>query len=115
MVGFGPETFGILILPKTANNPYNELFDSAHNEYLHLLTTVGIAGLICYLGFIVSAIKRGLYIGRNNSYVIAIVFAILCYSIQAVVNLNLPIVTPVFWLFLGISASNYESENAINN
>lgn len=110
LVGYGPETFGILVLQKTANNPYNELFDSAHNEYLHLLTTVGIAGLISYLGFIISVIKRGIKIGRKNSYVMAVIFGVFCYSAQAMVNLNLPIVTPVFWLLAGISASNCGNE-----
>ncbi|MDW2799686.1 O-antigen ligase family protein [Clostridium boliviensis] len=110
LVGYGPETFGILILQKTANNPYQELFDSAHNEYLHLLTTVGIAGLICYLGFIVNVIKRGINIGRKNAYVMAALYGILCYSIQAIVNLNLPIVTPIFWLLAGISASYYKDK-----
>lgn len=110
LVGYGPETFGILVLRKTANNPYNELFDSAHNEYLHLLTTVGIVGLISYLGFIISVIKRGIKIGRKNSYVMAVIFGVFCYSAQAMVNLNLPIVTPVFWLLAGISASYCGSE-----
>jgi hypothetical protein len=99
--GYGPETFGILLLRKTANNPYNEVFDSAHNEYLHCLITVGIAGLIAYVLFVLSFIKDNLK-KHSNPYIIAIVFGIICYSVQAFVNLNLPIVTPIFWLLLGI-------------
>lgn len=48
MVRYGPETFGILLLRKTANNPFSEIFDSAHNEYLHLLLTIGVLGLTVY-------------------------------------------------------------------
>lgn len=114
LVGYGPETFGILILQKTSNNPYHELFDSAHNEYLHLLTTVGIAGLISYLGFITSVIKRGINTGIKNPYVMAVIFGVFCYSIQAIVNLNLPIVTPVFWLLAGIGASYTKSKKENN-
>lgn len=102
LVGYGPETFGILMLQKTARNPYNEIFDSAHNEYLHLLITVGFVGLLSYLSFMIGIIKRGIQLHNDNPYVMAIIFGIICYSIQAFVNLNLPIVTPVFWVLLGI-------------
>jgi hypothetical protein len=105
LVGYGPETFGILLLQKTTRNPYNELFDSAHNEYLHLLITVGFAGVISYLSFILGIIKRGIQFHINDPYVMAILFGIICYSFQAFVNLNLPIVAPVFWVLLGMASA----------
>ncbi|WP_024345681.1 O-antigen ligase family protein [Lacrimispora indolis] len=107
IVGFGPETFGILIKQKTANNPYKQLFDNAHNEYLHMLTTIGVAGLLAYLTFIFGYIKRCLYCRDKTPYIIAIMFGVICYSVQAFVNLNLPIVAPVFWLLLGMGAARY--------
>lgn len=110
IVGFGPETFGILVRGKTVNNPYHELFDSAHNEYLHTLVTVGIAGLIAYLTFILSYIKECFCYKNKNPYTIAVAFGVICYSTQAFVNLNLPITTPVFWLLLGIGASKLRKE-----
>jgi len=36
---------------------------------------------------------------------IALAFGIICYSAQAFVNLNLPIVTPIFWLLLGMGSA----------
>lgn len=105
VVGFGPETFGILIMHKTANNPYNLLFDNAHNEYLHMLTTVGLAGLIAYLSFIFGYVRNCLHYKNKNPYITAIMFGVICYSVQAFVNLNLPIVAPVFWLLLGMGAA----------
>jgi hypothetical protein len=111
LVGYGPETFGILMLQKTANNPYNELFDNAHNEYLHLLTTVGIAGLLSYINFIIAIVFQAIKRYSKNTYIMAVVFGIICYSVQALVNLNLPIVTPVFWVLLAIaSAKSLEVE-----
>lgn len=104
-IGFGPETFGILVLRQTRGNKYGELFDSAHNEYLHTLVTVGIAGLAAYLFFIAAQIRQCFCCKKNNPYVIAAAFGIICYSAQAFVNLNLPIVTPVFWLLLGMGAA----------
>jgi hypothetical protein len=105
IVGYGPETFGILLLRKTANNPYNELFDNAHNEYLHTLITVGIAGLTTYVATLLMFIKNCFKYRKSDPYVIAIAFGVICYSIQAFVNLNLPIVTPILWLLLGMGAA----------
>jgi hypothetical protein len=105
IVGFGPETFGILVMRETANNPYNQLFDSAHNEYLHLLTTVGVAGLSAYLIFIFGYVRRCIFYRNKTPYILAIMFGVICYSVQAFVNLNLPIVTPIFWLLLGMGAA----------
>ncbi len=105
IVGFGPETFGILVVRKTINNPYNQLFDSAHNEYLHMLTTVGLAGLAAYLFFLFEYVRKCIYDKDKAPYIMAIMFGVICYCIQAFVNLNLPIVTPVFWLLLGMGAA----------
>ncbi len=109
VVGYGPETFGLVIMRATTNNPYNQIFDSAHNEYLHLLITVGIVGLGAYLVFIIANIKRGFTYKKRTPYIIAMNFAVICYSVQAFVNLNVPVVTPVFWLLLSmISARTME-------
>ena len=105
LIGYGPETFGILVMKKTADNIYGELFDSAHNEYLHLLTTVGLAGLLAYISFITAIVIQAIRRYSKNPYIMAAVFGIVCYSVQALVNLNLPIVTPVFWLLLGAASS----------
>lgn len=105
LIGFGPETFGILLLNQTKGNPYNEIFDGAHNEYLQLLLTIGIAGLTSYVIFILSCIKRCLSRKIDNPFAIALAFGVICYSVQAFVNLNLPIVTPVFWLLLGMGTA----------
>lgn len=105
LVGFGPETFGILLMHKTYGNPYNEIFDSAHNEYLQFLLTVGIIGVSSYVVFILAYIKKCFSCGNKNSYMIAMVFGVICYSAQAFVNLNVPVVTPVFWLLLGMGSS----------
>lgn len=48
LLGYGPETFGILMLQKTARSPYKQVFDNAHNEYLHLLITVGFFRMTFY-------------------------------------------------------------------
>jgi hypothetical protein len=105
IIGYGPETFGILLLRKTANNQYLEIFDNAHNEYLHCLITVGIAGVTSYVALLLACIRNCFRSGKNNPYIIATAFGIICYSTQAFVNLNLPITAPIVWLLLGIGSA----------
>ncbi|MBE5987228.1 MAG: O-antigen ligase family protein [Paenibacillaceae bacterium] len=110
MVGYGPETFGILMMKKTANNPYKEIFDSAHNEYLHTLLTVGLLGVTAYVISLLTFIKCCISDKKNSIYIKAVVFGVICYSTQAFVNLNLPIVTPMLWLLLGIGSASLSKE-----
>lgn len=105
LVGFGPETFGILLRYKTYNNPYGETFDAAHNEYLQLLLTIGIIGVTSYIVFLLSYIKKCFGCRNKNPYMIAIVYGVICYSTQAFVNLSVPVVAPVFWLLLGMGTA----------
>lgn len=103
--GFGPDTFGIIT---TFNNyqemseTYHVVFDNAHNEYLQFLLTIGIAGLAGYLAFLISAFVKMTREAKGNALVLAPMFAFVCYSAQAVVNLNVPITAPFMWLFLAM-------------
>ena len=63
LFGYGPDTFGFVT--RMNNYPemverYQELFDSAHNEYLQYLVTIGPVGLLAYCGVhIAAAIQVG--------------------------------------------------------
>lgn len=100
LIGFGPDTFGIVLMEKTKNNIYGEIYDTAHNEYLHYLLTVGIIGTASYIAYLISFITNGLKACKKNIGVTALVLAVICYSVQAFVNLNLPIATPIMWMLL---------------
>lgn len=103
LFGYGPDTYGII----TTNNNYaemvsryEEIFDSAHNEYLQYFVTIGPIGLGAYLAFLGTAFWKMLRMGRENIYLAGAAFAVLCYGAQAFVNINLPIATPVMWTIL---------------
>lgn len=107
--GYGPDTFGII----TVNNYYEEMisryhekFDSAHNEYLQYLITIGIVGLIAYLSLFFTSIMEMIRASKKNPVVMAVVFAIVCYGAQAAVNISVPIVAPIMMtlLMIGVSA-----------
>ena len=125
ITGSGPDTFGIYMMIhrwKEMQEKTNQIFDSAHNEYLQYLFTVGPVGLLSYLGVLATSVytafrtaarmyRRG---GERDillaPYLCAFAFMVLCYACQAVVNINIPIATPVLWTFLMIAAAMARNE-----
>lgn len=106
LFGYGPETFGILttknFLVDMLNTAQGQVFDNAHNEYLQYLVTIGALGLITYVVFLVTACWKMAVSRSRNTYLAGCLFAVLCYGVQALVNLNLPITAPIMWLLLSV-------------
>lgn len=108
LFGYGPDTFGILatrgfmgdMLEKTGL-----VFDTAHNEYIQYLLTIGPIALLGYLVFLIGSCGSMVKVYRKNPYILACATAVLCYGVQAIVNLNLPIVTPMMWFWLSVGIS----------
>lgn len=108
LFGAGPDTYGAVVMEKHYNEMvmrYGEFFDSAHNEYLQYLVTVGLAGLASYLALLVTAIRKMIRLAGKRPYVMAIAFAVICYAAQAAVNISVPIVTPVMLMLLAMGVS----------
>ena len=109
--GTGPDTFGIYMMNycyQEMSSITHQIYDSAHNEYLQYLFTLGPVGLLAYLG----AIGGSIYImikkaasSEHGAILISAAFLILCYAIQATVNINLPISTPIMWAWLSIAGA----------
>ena len=109
--GTGPDTFGIYMMNycyQEMSNITHQIYDSAHNEYLQYLFTLGPIGLVSYLG----AIGGSIYVmvkkaakSEHGAILISTAFLILCYAIQATVNINLPISTPIMWAWLSIAGA----------
>lgn len=113
--GTGPDTFGIYI----SKARYSEMthitgqfFDAAHNEYIQFLFTLGPIATIAYILALivpsVKALKTKISDLANENvapFLYACAFAVICYGTQAIVNLNLPVVTPFLWIFLSIMVS----------
>lgn len=108
--GYGPDTFGIITVNNFYNDMvsrYNEVFDSAHNEYLQYLITIGIVGLIAYLSVLIISVVEIFRVSMKKPVLLSIVFAIICYGAQAAVNISVPIVAPIMMtlLMMGLAAS----------
>ena len=115
LVGIGPDNFSVQMLLhryKEMLETTGQIYDSAHNEFLQYLYTTGILGLTAYtaqiIGAAAAAAKTGLALengkGTRESYYAAYAwafgFAAVCYAVQSVVNINIPIVSPLLWIFI---------------
>ncbi|MCD8225044.1 MAG: O-antigen ligase family protein [Clostridiales bacterium] len=108
LFGYGPDTFGILTTNKIFRGMIDvsgQIYDSAHNEYLQYFVTIGPFGLIAYLVFLGSSVLAMLKNYRSNIYLFGALSAVICYAFQALVNINLPIASPIMWLVFSIAAA----------
>lgn len=111
LFGTGPDTFGIYMMNycyQEMSSITHQIYDSAHNEYLQYLFTIGPIGLAAYLGAIGGSIYtmiKKAAASEHGPILISAAFLILCYAVQAVVNINLPISTPIMWAWLSIAGA----------
>lgn len=105
LFGTGPETFYYTFSPY-----FGELYeefgdtstDAAHNEYINYLMNIGIVGLCSYLAFTGGALVRALRAAKRNPIAIVFASAVVTYMAQAIVNIALPIATPLFIIFVAL-------------
>ncbi|MBQ8603334.1 MAG: O-antigen ligase family protein [Oscillospiraceae bacterium] len=95
--------------------PYSDRFglfkgaflDKAHNELIHVLITMGLPVLICYIVLYTFTAKdlSGKIKGNSNKPVnMALFLAITGYLTQAMFNISVIDVAPYFWILLGLAA-----------
>lgn len=113
LFGYGPDTFGIMTVTNNytdMSGKYREVYDSAHNEYIQYLITIGIMGLSSYVLLLISSGTRMIKRAVKNPLVMVAFYACLAYNAQAFVNINLPIVSPVMWFMIMIGLSGCRDE-----
>ena len=107
LIGYGPDTYYIITMDRYKHAMRDAgygIFDSAHNEYIEYLTTIGILGTLAYLGVLATSLRQMLK-KPKNAYAVAFGFAVLAYAVQAVVNIAIPITTPILMLLLYVGIS----------
>lgn len=113
IIGYGPDTYYIITMDRYKHAMRDAgygIFDSAHNEYLEYLTTIGILGTLAYLGVLVTSLRQMLK-KPGNGCAIACGFAVLAYAVQSVVNIAIPLTTPIFMLLLYVGINSTQSSN----
>lgn len=107
LFGYGADTFKILFVQYYP--PQGSIvYDSAHNEYLHLLLTVGVVGAGTYFALFAGAVDQMAKTVKENPMILAIVFVILAYAAQALVNINVPVVFPLILQLLAMGLAKTE-------
>jgi len=111
LFGLGADTFRLLMMsyyPPHEVNGRMVVYDSAHNEYLNHLVTIGIVGMVAHIVFLVSAVVAMCKRMKNRPEVAAVMFAIVAYAVQALININLPVAYPVILQLLCMGLSKTE-------
>ena len=111
IIGYGPDTYYIITMDRFMNIMEDAgygMFDSAHNEYFEYFITVGILGLASYITLLFTSLRTMLK--SQVSGIKAAAVGVIAYAFQAVVNIAIPITTPVFMILMFIGCGK-KSEN----
>ena len=104
LIGTGPDTFYYAFSPyfQGLMEYGDSSTNAAHNEYINYLITIGILGLASYVAIVGGCIVRAVKYFAKNPILAVTASAVICYSIQAVVNISQPITTPLFFIFIAL-------------
>lgn len=83
---------------------YPEIFDNAHNAYLHTLISSGLLGFVPYILLCLFTFIKGL---KTKDNLVMLVFGgFVAYSIQAFGNINVLQVAPMYYVIIGLILSS---------
>jgi O-antigen ligase len=87
------------------------ILDTAHNEYIQYLLTIGIAGLLGYLALLIGTVRAAYQHAKESPLALALIVGIVAYAAQAFVNIAQPASTPILFLLLGMAAGSFNQKN----
>lgn len=104
--GYGPNCYRYMI-EDTWGQEIRNFFGGAvlvdsHNEFLYILSTLGIVGVIGYFGLMVSYLARCFRTAKENPLLLLGAAAILASLLQGLVNSPQIFSTPLLFVLLGI-------------
>ncbi len=108
LTGTGLDTFAEVYPQEIYQNftgNKNTILDKVHSEYLQLGITAGLPGLVLYLLLIGVIIFPLIKFSKTECYQVAILFSLTGYLSQAVFNISVVSVAPLFWIILGTGAA----------
>lgn len=105
--GTGPDTFVQSFAQHNMEfqqkyNP-NIYYDNAHNDFLQIGVNLGLVGLAAYLGFVLTFAAAALKSVDKNPLVLIFAGAAMCYLIHSFFSFSICIVSPVFWICMGLA------------
>ncbi len=107
LFGYGPNCFRYMIENSSMAEETLAYFDGAvlvdsHNEFLYILSTLGILGVIGYFGLVGSYLVRCFKGAKEYPIFVVGVVAVGASLLQGLVNSSQVFSTPLLFLFLGI-------------
>ena len=114
LVGCGPNNYYSLMYPMYETElsalQSGVVFNDAHNDLLQYFSVTGLFGLVTYLGFLLTLLKKGLHSLHTNPYAAATVALLLAYFVQGIANNPSIFTTPLFFVYLAILAAGMRKE-----
>lgn len=87
---------------------YSSVFVDPHNEFLQVLVTMGITGVIGYFGLILTVFIRAMRSSRDRIFQIAAVVTFAVYLVQGIVNIATIYCLPLFFVLLGLASGEQQ-------
>lgn len=109
--GIGLDNFALIndggpICTYTSNTKY-ECFDKTHNEYLQILITEGLIAFLVYIMFIYHNVYQVFkYKKYLDNHFYGLLCSVISYLIQAVFNISVITVAPIFYMLMGFMNNN---------
>jgi len=106
LLGAGPDNFGTVFMKAYGRIVRLELgyskIDKAHNEFLQLIITIGIPATIFFISLLIRIIKKSVSLLEKNVIIIPLLCAVVGYNIQALFNISIVGVAPIYFSVLGM-------------
>src|SRR5438270_1368335 len=100
VLGYGPDTFGLVFPHFSSVNEHFTLWDKAHEETLQTAATQGLVGAAAYL-WTVAAFVVAFWRGRRNRGAATVFGGWLGYFISNQINFSFLTSAAPFWIFAG--------------
>jgi O-antigen ligase len=98
ILGYGPDTFGLVSTQYQTTNRNAQLYDKPHEEALGVLASQGVVGFVAYLWILV-AFVRAFWAGRHRRGAVALFAGWVAYEVSLQVDFSFIPTSVPFWLF----------------
>lgn len=110
LTGYGIENLGETFIKYYSNDMiefWGEIryVDKTHNDFLNIAVTTGVPSMIIYLSFVITVINKGVKNLQNNMGLLLLP-SVLGYLAAIFFNISVTSVAYVYWVLLGMIASN---------
>lgn len=90
---------------------FNSVFYDPHNDFLHVLATTGITGVIGFFGGIFTIIASAVKRRKNREMQIVVIMTLAAFLVQGLVNSFTIFVIPLVFIIMGLAQTSLKKEN----